>query len=501
MRIEDQRRISAIGFFGLPLFFWFVVASEVEGLHGNKLAAIYNMVLTTHTRPYLIAALVFGLILGFLFVRFIQKMGKKAFGGADYMEHLRGTEIVPVGDLIAKTTEKKMQLDIGGVPMPTKIENLHMLVQGSTGTGKTVVFRRAIFSSLKRKNRCIILDSNGDMLSRFYQKGDKILNPYDARSEGWNFFNEVSHDFDFERLALSIVPRGENTEAEEWASYARLLFSETARKLFLLGRPNVGTLYRYTCVAQPDEVKEFLSGTAAESLFVGADRALASARFVLSAKLPAHLKMPNGDFSLRAWLDDPEAGNLFIPWREDQRTALKPLVSAWVDALCSSILSLEEDPARRIVMSLDELDSLEKLASLEAALTKGRKNGLVVIAGIQSTAQLDKTYGRDEATVLRSNFRSLLVLGGSRTDPRTGDDMSRSLGMHEVRRERPAESEGRVTYTQETKEERVVTAAEIVSLPELTGYLAFAGMNEIAKISFPVLHFKKCAEPYIERVA
>ena len=66
------------------------------------------------------------------------------------------------------------------------------------------------------------------------------------------------------------------------------------------------------------------------------DNALASARFVLSAKLTEHLSMPAGDFSLRTWLADPVGGNLFITWREDMAEARKPLISAWVDVLCTS---------------------------------------------------------------------------------------------------------------------------------------------------------------------
>ncbi|HEX7388001.1 MAG TPA: type IV secretion system DNA-binding domain-containing protein [Castellaniella sp.] len=34
------------------------------------------------------------------------------------------------------------------------------------------------------------------------------------------------------------------------------------------------------------------------------------------------------------------------------------------------------------------------LPSLEAGLTKGRKNGLRIIAGLQSTSQLEHLYGR-----------------------------------------------------------------------------------------------------------
>src|SRR5690606_8953283 len=92
-------------------------------------------------------------------------------------------------------------------------------------------------------------------------------------------------------------------------------------------------------------------------------------------------------------------------------------------------------PSRRIWMVIDELASLENLASLEDAATKGRKAGLRLVAGLQSTAQLDKIYGFEKAQTLRSCFRSLVVLGGAKTDPKTCEDMSLSLGEHEVERE------------------------------------------------------------------
>jgi len=49
------------------------------------------------------------------------------------------------------------------------------------------------------------------------------------------------------------------------------------------------------------------------------------------------------------------------------------------------------DPEPPLRMVIDELDSLQKLPSLEDSLTKGRKHGLRIVAGIQSTAQLERT--------------------------------------------------------------------------------------------------------------
>ena len=88
-----------------------------------------------------------------------------------------------------------------------------------------------------------------------------------------------------------------------------------------------------------------------------------------------------------------------------------------MNGICVSIISHRHGDD--VVRLLDELASLEKLPSLEAALTKGRKAGLRVVAGLQSTSQLDAIYGHDEAHTLRSCFRTLAALGGAMTGAKT----------------------------------------------------------------------------------
>jgi type IV secretory pathway TraG/TraD family ATPase VirD4 len=230
---------------------------------------------------------------------------------------------------------------------------------------------------------------------------------------------------------------------------------------------------------------------------------LSSARFVLSDKLPEHVTMPAGDFSMRTWLEDPKAGNLWITWREDMAPALKPLISAWIDALFVSILSMPEDDKRRIWAFIDELASLEKLATLEAALTKGRKHGLRVVAGLQSTSQLDDIYGRDAAKTLRSCFSSLAVLRISKADPATADDFSKSLGEHEVERDRTSRNVGtRSSGTNRQtvlERERVVTPSQLTSLPDLAGYLAIVGDRPIARFQTRYQPFRNRFPGFVER--
>ena len=154
-------------------------------------------------------------------------------------------------------------------------------------------------------------------------------------------------------------------------------------------------------------------------------------------------------------------------------------------------------------MFLDELATLEKLPSLVDAATKGRKAGLRLVAGIQSTAQLDEIYGREEAQALRSCFRSLLVLGGAKTDPKTCEELSKALGEREVERDnygstRNLKGSSASTHGQRTREP-VVLASDIASLPDLTGYLAFAGDQAIAKVRLDYVQFRQRVPPFVER--
>ena len=504
MNTQELKKVQGYAFAFIPLLNWLMAVHYTQPLQPPVLKNVISQIIHTPENPVLVGALISGILLAAAFSLIISKFRTAYFAGAPFRRFLRGTKMVRVATLKLKTREpKNPQITIATIPIPTHIENLHMLVAGSTGTGKSVLIREMVYRALLRGDRLILADPNGDLFSKFAKPGDVILNPYDNRTQGWSFFNEVRQDYDYKRLALSIVPRGKNNEEEVWCSFARLLLSETARKLALLGKPSIESLFHWTTIASPEELKAFLAGTAAESLFVGAEKALASARFVLSDKLPEHLTMPNGDFSLRDWLANPKGGNLYLTWREDMAASLKPLISAWVDVLCSSILSLPEDGLRRIWLFIDELASLEKLASLDAALTKGRKHGLRVVAGLQSTAQLDEVYGRDEAQILRSCFRSLVVLGGAKTDPKTAEDMSYSLGEHEVERDNQSESKGTkntsTTHSIARIKERVVLPSEIMGLPDLSGYLALAGDYPITKFKLGILRFVSHTPAFEER--
>lgn len=369
-------------------------------------------------------------------------------------------------------------ITIGGIAFAREQETLHTLLSGSTGVGKTTAIEEMLLGITSRGDRMIVADPNGHYLSHFYQEGDLVLNVFDRRSLGWSPFNEVRRPYDFDKIARSIIPDGQGVDAA-WHFYAQVLIAEVMRALIAKGENTTAALIEVLTTQPSNELKNLVAGSPVAGLFdPDAAKALASTRFILASYLKPYQYLQAGDFSLRNWLETGQ-GNLFITWKEDMTATLAPLMAAWVDIICTAILSLPANPNRRLWLVLDELASLGKVGMLESALTKGRKHGLCCVAGLQSTAQFDRVYGRESAVVLRSCFRNFCAFAVAKIDPDTSEIFSRALGEREV--DRPVHTESRSSQGSSKSvsiqrvRERLVLPNELNELPNLMAYLAMAG--------------------------
>ena len=77
---------------------------------------------------------------------------------------------------------------------------------------------------------------------------------------------------------------------------------------------------------------------------------------------------------------------LYLVYRDDQMAMPRLLITTWLDLAIVETLSLPEEPRRRLWFVLDEWDSLGKVDSLRSGLTKLRKYGGAVVAGLQTMA-------------------------------------------------------------------------------------------------------------------
>lgn len=417
-----------------------------------------------------------------------------AWLGDWWQEHeriLRGARVVS-GKALARRTRIKTwrrhptQMVVAGVPIPPACETSHLLLVGSTGTGKSTALDELQYAGFLRGDRFIVVDPNGHSLDRFAKPEDIVLNPFDHRSPGWCLFNEARKPYDYERLAKSVVPDSGDESSQAWHGYAQQLLSETMRMCAQSGEPTTERLLYWTTAAPAPELAKFLAGSAAGGLFEpGAEKALASTRFILSSHLAAMQYIRPDGFSLRTWLESGQ-GSLYITWQEDMVDSLRPLISAWVDILIASVLTLPPDHPQPLWLVLDELASMQRLNSLEAGLTKGRKHGLRVVAGLQSVAQLDAIYGSHAATTLRSCFRNILALGCANSDPETAEVISKGLGQIEIERTQATYNRGAGHVGKSISSQRVIETlvmpSQLMALPPLHGYLKFAGDYPVAAV-------------------
>lgn len=396
-------------------------------------------------------------------------------------------------------------LVLGNYRLPRRYEPYHVLVTGSPGSGKSSLLE-GVFPVLRRRDgRTIVFDLGGESWVRHAREGDALLNPLDGRSLSWSPFAEMAHPHDAARLARSLVPQGRG-ESQEWHHYAQELVGALLERLLREGTGTNGRLVALLSRASDRELRDLLGSSPVGRYFApGAERMSASIRAIVASHLPALSVLdPEAGreaFSFRRWLAGGEGPRwLFLTVREDQLALLRPLLTTWIDAALAALLALRPDPERRLWLVLDEFDTLGAIPSLLDALTKGRKYGLAVLAGLQSVVQLERRYGREGAHVLLACFATKAFLRSS--DIETASYAARQLGSREclVSESTRSRRSGR-SRTERVVKTELVLPSEVGLLPDRRGWLQPPGANRVRRLRIPKPSRRvETREPFLPRV-
>lgn len=377
-------------------------------------------------------------------------------------------------------------IEIAGVTIPKMLEAQHFLFTGTTGTGKTQAINSMLRTIRKRGHRAVIADPGGGFYSRFAQPGDVMFNPFDGRTIDWSPFADIESDYDCERIARAIVPDGVG-DGMQWHHYSQSFVAAVLRSMHTNKERSIKKLLYWLTTAEPKELAEMLAGTPAAALCAkGNERMLASTRAILSSYVGVFPYLADeGTFSVREFVRNSMGeGWFFITYRDDQMGMLRGLVATMLELAIVEGLSLTEDQNRGLWFVMDEVDSLGKVTSLRAGLTKLRKYGGRCVLGLQTVAQLRTTYGRDEAQTLMANCSTKLILRAG--DSETGRAMEEELGQQEIERTTASSStsssrsdffggsDSKSTNQQYTRQSAVM-ASEIMALENLHGYLKLPG--------------------------
>lgn len=440
---------------------------------------------------------------------------------------LRGSS---VGDARSAAAEHRanagvdlaLNIHIGGLPIDHTTEAEHFLISGKTGAGKSQAINSMLRTVRERADaglaqNAIIADPAGGYWQKFAREGDLLLNPFDARSAAWSPFAELEEDSDCQSIARAAIP-DTTGESGQWHHYAQTLFAEVLRVLWRRGEHSTHELLRLIMSAERKELAEVVAGTPAAMLASKeSERMLGNTRAIAATFLNVWTQLPDqGTFSIRQWVRGTIQGPgpwLFLTYRDSQMALMRNLVACWLELAIVENLDQSEDTTglRRLWYVMDELDSLGKIGSLRAGLTKLRKYGGVGVCGLQTIAQLRDRYGREEAQTLLSCMSTKLLLAAG--DAETAEYFSKEIGDREVVRvvtstnrgssegahlNSGSQSQGS-SASEQYATERTVLASQITSLSNLHGFLKRVNRPEWMRVEVPYVAMPAYLEAYEPR--
>lgn len=394
------------------------------------------------------------------------------------------------------------------LPLPKQVECQHFLVHGTTGTGKSTVIKELLDHIRRRGERAIIYDKSCNLVSQFYQpEHDHLLNPLDQRGADWSIWQECRDKTDFDNLAAAIIPMTANSQDPFWINAARTIFAAAAFRLREESNPKILSLLRSLLTADIGQLQSLLRGTEAETLMSEkTEKTAISIKSVLATYLKSlcYIHDQDNPFSIRRWIQQDQLQEwLFISSLGDRHESLKPLITAWLDIAINALLSLPENSNRRIWVILDELGSLQQLPYLTSALAEARKFGGCFVVGIQSVAQLAKTYGfeggREISSLLNTRFMFRVP------DPDIAQWSARNLGETTIEEVREGISYGANTIRDGVSIQRVevqkpvVPPSEIQRLNDLTCYVRLPGSYPITLLHMPYQQRPILQPPFLVR--
>jgi type IV conjugative transfer system coupling protein TraD len=428
-------------------------------------------------------------------------------------KQLAGFECVTFKQYLKRLKQLKIKkgVSLGDLTLPFDAEVKHLMITGTTGSGKTNAFNHLLNSIRTRGDRAVIVDTTGSFVSHFFDEHtDKLLNPFDKRSEEWCLWSECIHNLtDFDELAESLIPQA-NTHDTFWPRTARQAFAACASVLAQKKEYSLSKLLYVALKSKLDHASRLLKDTAVSSYFSKeSEKTAMSIRATLASHIkclealtdiaPTHEKA----FSIDSWVKEADKGFLFLHTKPKQRTFLKPLLSAWFSLAVKALMDLKPDSNRRIWFIVDELASLHQLSTLDTALAEARKYGGCFVIGFQNLSQIEDIYNPTVAKVLSDLTVSKLIF--ETVDPMNARRFSEMLGEQEVLESSETVSSGAneirdgVSFSHQKRFQPLVRAADIMQLKPLNCYAKIANLDCVFKHEFAYLNLPVRANDFEDK--
>ena len=285
----------------------------------------------------------------------------------------------------------------------------HILVTGKTRVGKSVLMKRFIrkfleyrkqFPEQKMQKRFLNIDVKGDVIQQFYNEEEFILlNPFDQRGYGINFFSLIELETDISSVTTALVPDSPNTEP---------VFIQGPRQIVEGGIHNCIRKRTTTNKALSD----FLKLSAQEMLIeISYQVTNEDGKKIRKAHkgceiLFSQLSSSQGAIFLSSAVTYFEAiyalanskRNIIIANFSRISSKMTPIISLFVNQLSMFMMSGKADPDNNYLLILDEFSSLKKMGAIEDVLQKGAEFGLSAMILLQEYGKTKQLYGESFQT-------------------------------------------------------------------------------------------------------
>ena len=380
-------------------------------------------------------------------------------------------------------------MNIGGVSLVKNSESKHILITGSTGSGKTNCLHTLLPQIRVQKQPAIVVDTEGDMVSRYWREGyDIIINPYDIRTHNWDLWSEITSGKCIKKIATSFFPDSppdSNDYDKKWTSWGRMLFIGCLEYLRHEDKMTIENLYNLIHRETLEDLTKKLASTSVGSLlFSKGDNNAAPHNIRINTILATEWleflsDSKDRSFSSQEWfkLIDTTCDDrwIFITCDGSDSKVLLPFFSVITDIALNSLISLGINDNRKVWFIFDELAKLKYLPTLQENITLLRKYGGCVLAATQSFNQIFAHYGRNSGSVMLGQFNTNIVFRISEVEEakiivkRIGEieylnhQKNISYGAHEFR-------DG-VGYTEQEKKKDLINISDLSNLEVHQAYI------------------------------
>ncbi len=348
----------------------------------------------------------------------------------------------------------------GGMPRRLNRANLHFMVAGVPGSGKTLCFKilaQSVFGTdqpkLPGNDRAIFYDPKQEFFCTLRGIGVnasdiRILNPFDERCHAWDIASDYQSSAEAFQLAKTIIPCKDNHSQPFFPKAAATVLTAVIVKHMKLnpGEWDLADLIQ-TCL-NLEILKKFLTSDEWDPYLTMALGVLGGGETGnnVFAELTSHLfqyaaiaarwrvaRRRKRQVSIKEFIDSKNT-IILLGANQTFSESLGVINQLLLKRVSEQVLDHTDDSQWRAMnrtwLFLDELRELGKVPGLGDLINKGRSRGVCAVIGFQDYGGLKGAFGEDFAHELTASCAHKLFL---RLSGESAEWASKCIGKAEIR--------------------------------------------------------------------